>query len=158
MRKTGGILLALVLAFGGAAVAGAQEPETIVNVAEEDATMNAAKARAIATLPDFYRRLAAPGRGESRFMVKFDILPGEKAEFVWANELQRSGAAMTGVLINQPAYTDDKFGDRVPIAEADIIDWGYFSGAVLQGARTNRVLMERLPADQAKELRRAYGW
>jgi uncharacterized protein YegJ (DUF2314 family) len=158
MRKTGWILLALMLAVGGAAAARAQEEDTIVQVAAEDAEMNAAKARAIASLPGFYSRVAAPRRGDSRFMIKFDILPGDEAEFVWASELERSGGAMTGVLINQPVYTDDKLGDRVPIAEADIIDWGYFSGEVLQGSYTNRVLIKRLPAEQAEELRRAYGW
>lgn len=159
MLKSGGVLLALALAFGGGAgMASAQERETIVNVDSTDAAMNAAKAKAIATLPGFYARLAAPGRGESQFMIKFDILPGDDAEFVWATDLQRSGGSMTGVLINQPAYTDDKLGDRVRIAEADIIDWAYFRGKVLQGGYTNRVLLTLLPPDQAEALRRNFGW
>ena len=91
-------------------------------------------------------------------MVKFDIVAGEEAEFVWATELERSGGRMTGVLVNQPEYTDDRLGDRVNIAEADIIDWAYFRGAVMQGAFTNRVLLDRLPPEEAEQLRRAYGW
>jgi len=159
MLKSGGVLLAIALALGGgAAIASAQERETIVNVDPADAAMNAAKAKAIATLADFYARLAAPGSGESQFMIKFDILPGDDAEFVWANDLQRSGGSMTGILINQPAYTDDKLGDRVLIAEADIIDWAYFRGKVLQGGYTNRVLLTLLPPDQAEALRRNFGW
>ena len=159
MLKSGGVLLALALTLGGcAAIASAQEPETIVNVDPADAAMNAAKAKAIATLPAFYARLASPGSGESQFMIKFDILPGDDAEFVWANELQRSGGTMTGVLINQPAYTEDKLGDRVRIAESDIIDWAYFKGKVLQGGYTNRVLLTLLPPDQADALKRNFGW
>ena len=157
MRKTGGIFVAILLALGSAA-AGAQEPETIIGVKPDDSAMNAAKARAIATLPDFYAHMAAPRDDESQFMLKFDILSGVEAEYVWANELTRSGGSMTGVLINQPAYTDDKLGDRVTIAEADIIDWAYFKGRILQGGYTNRVLLDLLPPDEAEELRRAFGW
>jgi len=66
----------------GAAGAGQAEPEPIYNVAADDPEMEAAKARAIAGLPQFYQRLARPGADETRFMVKFDILPGDEAEFV----------------------------------------------------------------------------
>lgn len=157
MRKTGGIFVAILLALGSAA-AGAQEPETIIGVKPDDSAMNAAKARAIAALPDFYGHLAAPRADESQFMLKFDILPGEEAEYVWANELIRSDGSITGTLINQPAYTEDKLGDRVTIAEADIIDWAYFKGRVLQGGYTNRVLLDHMSPEEAEELRRAFGW
>jgi uncharacterized protein YegJ (DUF2314 family) len=158
MRKIEGIFLALLMALAGGSVARAQEPDRIVNVAADDPEMNAAKARAIATLPDFYQHLARPAADESRFMVKFDILPGDEAEFVWATDLRRSGGTMTGELINQPAFTEDQLGDRVAIAEADIIDWAYFRSSVMQGSFTNRVLIDRMPPDEAAEYRRALGW
>ena len=158
MRRIFGLCLALALALGSTVVADAQESQTIVDVEADDAEMNAAKARAVATLPDFYRRLAAPGPGESGFMLKFDILPGDGAEFVWAVDLQRADGTMTGVLINQPVHTQDKLGERVSIVEADIIDWAYFQGTVMQGAFTNRVVLDRMPPDEAASLRRAYGW
>jgi uncharacterized protein YegJ (DUF2314 family) len=157
MRRTGGILFAILLALGSAA-AGAQEPERIIGVKPDDSAMNEAEALAIATLPDFYAHLAAPRADESQFMLKFDILPGEGAEYVWANELIRSGGSISGVLMNQPAYTDDKLGDRVPIAEEDIIDWAYFNRRILQGGYTNRVLLGHMSPEEAEEWRRAFGW
>ena len=158
MRRIHYAWLALALTVGGSASAAADEPEPIVEVAAADPVMNAARERGRASLPDFFRHLEAPAADESQFMVKFDILPGEEAEFVWATELERSGGRLTGVLINQPEYTADRIGDRVAIAEADIIDWAYFRGPEMQGAFTNRVLLDRLPSQQAEELRRAYGW
>ena len=158
MRKIHLAWLALTFALGSGVSVAAGEPERIVQVAATDPEMNAAKERGRASLPEFFRHLEAPGADESQFMVKFDIVAGEEAEFVWATELERSGGRMTGVLVNQPEYTDHRLGDRVNIAEADIIDWAYFRGAVMQGAFTNRVLLDRLPPEEAEQLRRAYGW
>lgn len=158
MLKTGLLVVAFALALAGAGTASAQEQEQIAPVRADDAAMNAAKAKAIASLPDFYGHLAKPAGDETQFMLKFDILPGEDAEFVWASGLELSGGSIRGVLVNQPAYTDDKIGDRVTIAEADIIDWAYFKGTVLQGGYTNRVLVDLLRADEAEQMRRAYGW
>jgi len=158
-------LLGLLLAIGGPSVVAAIKPvperseaEPIYNVGADDAEMNAAKAHAIATLPQFYRRLAAPGRDEGEFMVKFDILPGEPAEFVWATDLDRSRVPMTGRLINQPVETDHRIGQRVAIAEAEIIDWTYRRGRVMQGGFTNRVLLGRMPPDEAESKRVFLGW
>ena len=158
-------LLGLLLAIGGQPVvaaadlaAGSGETEPIYNVHADDAEMNGAKARAIASLPEFYQRLAAPAAGEGEFMIKFDILPGDEAEFVWATDLDRSTVPMTGILINQPIYTDHQLGQRVPIAEGDIIDWTYRRGAVMQGGFTNRVLLQRMPPDEAAAFRAYLGW
>lgn len=149
--------LAMGVANGGGA-AGAQEQERIVNVEASDREMNAAKARAIAELPDFYRHLARPERGEDRFMIKFDIAPGDAVEYVWANDLDRSATPMTGTLLSRPQQTNDQPGDRISIAEATIIDWLYIRNGVAQGAYTQRVLLDRMPPDEAAALRENMGW
>jgi len=156
------LIAAAALAFAPttsapAPVAGTKD-DPVYGVAANDPEMNAAIARGRATLPEFYRRLASPGAGEGEFMVKFDIDPSDRAEYVWAIELDRSRAPMTGVLINQPLHTDDREGDRVAIPEDRIIDWGYRSGRVMQGSFTNRVLIERMPAEDAAPFRRFLGW
>ena len=148
--------MAALGATGGAAAVIQSDP--IYNIAASDPEMNAAKARAIAELPDFYRRMASPDAGETQFMVKFDIVPGEEAEFVWAGELDRSTAPMTGVLLNQPQFTDHRVGQRVPIAEADIIDWSFVRGRVLQGAYSDRVLIDRMDPEEAARIRANFGW
>ena len=80
----------LTFARGGA------EGARIYQVEAADPEMNAAKAKAVAGLATFYRALAAPAADEGEFMIKFDILPGPEAEFVWANRLDRSSRPMTG--------------------------------------------------------------
>jgi uncharacterized protein YegJ (DUF2314 family) len=65
---------------------------------------------------------------------------------------------MTGVLINQPERGPHRIGQRVPIPEADIIDWTYRKGRVMQGGLTNRVTLAHLPPDEAASLRNYLGW
>lgn len=158
-RTIGLIGLAFGAAIGATAQAQKPERETIVNVPRADPQMNAARDRALAELPDFFRHFAHPGPGERRFMIKFDIIPGERAEFVWAGDIDRSTNPMTGILVNQPEWIDGyRIGQRVPIREEDIVDWSYFQGGVMQGSYTQRVLLERIDPAEAARLREAAGW
>jgi uncharacterized protein YegJ (DUF2314 family) len=147
-----------LLLLGCEANTGSNQAETIYRVSPEDAEMNAAKARAIATLPEFYAHFAHPQADETEFLIKFDILPGEDAEFVWAGDLDRTVVPVTGVLINQPERGPHRIGQRVPIPEADIIDWTYRKGRVMQGGLTNRVTLAHLPPDEAASFRNYLGW
>jgi uncharacterized protein YegJ (DUF2314 family) len=65
---------------------------------------------------------------------------------------------MRGTLLNQPEQVAAKPGDRVEIAEGDIVDWTYRKGRVMQGGFTNRVLLGRMPADEAAAYRAYLGW
>jgi uncharacterized protein YegJ (DUF2314 family) len=150
--------VALILAAGCDGGAAVENAESIYQVSEDDAEMNDAKRRAIAGLPQFYARLAGPAADESEFLVKFDIVPGDEAEFVWAGQLDRSSTPMTGVLMNQPELTDHQAGERVPIAEADIIDWSYRKGRVTQGGFTSRALLRHMSPEDAAEMRNHLGW
>ena len=157
------LVVGILLSLGCADSAGAHQerenrPEPIYTVDAEDADMNAAKARAIASLSKFYSRLANPGAEDSEFMVKFDIVPGEGAEYVWATDLNRSTTPMTGVLQNQPEETDHEIGERVPIPESSIIDWMYRRGRVMQGGFTERVVLARMSPEAAASHREYLGW
>jgi len=150
--------LGFLLALGSVSQAGASQTEPIYQIQADDAEMNAAKAHGIASLPEFYARLAHPGADEREFMVKFDIVPGDRVEYVWATNLDRSTSPMTGVLVNQPEETADRIGTRVPIPEADIIDWSYRRGRVTQGNFTTRVLLQHMPPNEAAAIRNYLGW
>jgi uncharacterized protein YegJ (DUF2314 family) len=91
-------------------------------------------------------------------MVKFDILPGEDDEYVWAEGLDRSSTPMTGILLNQPEETEHVLGQRVPIPEGDVIDWSYRKGRVVQGGFTSRALLRHMPPDEAAAMRNQLGW
>ena len=158
------LALSLVPAGSASVPAPAFEPaaepqeDGIYDVRADDPEMNAAIARGRETLPSFYRRLASPEAGDSEFMIKFDIDPGEGVEYVWADRIERAPGRMTGILINQPVYTKDRMGDRVAIREDRVIDWGYRSGGVMQGSFTNRVLIGRMPPEEAEPYKEFLGW
>ena len=166
MSRFTGLALAVFIAAGLGGSAAAQKPDTggraageqIIDVANDDPEMNAAIARARRELPGFYAHLARPGANERRFVIKFDIIPGDRNEYVWAAELDRSTVPMTGILINQPRDSSERIGERVPIPEARIIDWGYLRDNVAQGYHTQRVLLGRMAPEDAAQLRRNMGW
>jgi uncharacterized protein YegJ (DUF2314 family) len=132
--------------------------DRIIGFSPADAEMNAAIAKGQATLPDFFGHFAQPADDEGEFMVKYDIVPGDEAEFVWASLQARSGATLSGTLINQPEYTKDMLGDQVIIQQADVIDWAYRKGRVMQGSFTTRVMLAHMPEAEAAEYREGLGW
>jgi uncharacterized protein YegJ (DUF2314 family) len=156
--------LAFVLLTAGAAGAvSAQERQRepgLVYVNAGDPQMEAAKEQGRSTLPTFFAHLAKPAANEGDFALKFNLTPDRSgAEFIWAGELQVDRAGkITGVLNNVPIDTRFTQGQRVTIDRSLIIDWGYRKGAVYQGNYTTRVLLDRMPPDEAAEIRTALGW
>ena len=154
--------LPLLVAAGLALIGGAPPAPTVVDdpnvamVEPTDAAMAAAVERARAELPAFFARLAAPGPDEDSFSVKFG-LPGRE-EFIWAGDLRREGGQWSGALNNVPLNPAYRQGQRVPIADADIIDWTYRRGSAMQGHHTTRVILASMPEDQAAGIRAALGW
>jgi uncharacterized protein YegJ (DUF2314 family) len=130
----------------------------VVGVAATDPAMERAKAEGRKTLPQFLARWARPARDETDFMVKFDLTPQADAEFIWAADIRRENGDLTGTLLDTPIAPQFREGQRVAIPENLIIDWAYFKGSVMQGNVTTRVLLDRLPAEDAAMIRKSYGW
>lgn len=122
----------------------------------DDPRMNAARARARSELPAFFERMANPAADESHFHVKFDL--GGTGEFIWADELQRSGGTLTGRLANTPLNEAFSYGQRVEIPESAIADWGFIRGRQMQGNYTTRVQLEQMSPQEARQVRAAFGW
>jgi uncharacterized protein YegJ (DUF2314 family) len=129
-----------------------------MRVAPADPEMEAAKREGRATLPEFYRHFAAPARDESMFSVKFDLLPGPEVEYIWAHVSKRDGELLLGELTNDPIATGYRYGQAMRIREADVIDWQYLKGSRMQGHYTTRVLIDRMPPEDAAQVRAALGW
>jgi uncharacterized protein YegJ (DUF2314 family) len=154
------VFLAVALIAGsGAALAGvAREGDLVLSVPLDDPQMQAASRRARAELASFLDRLAEPAPGEREFMVAYDIIPGKDEELVWVNDLDRSGTSITGILLSQPQRAPASAGDRVSIAETQILDWAYRRGRAMQGGYTYRVLIGRMSPDESAMLREYLGW
>jgi uncharacterized protein YegJ (DUF2314 family) len=134
------------------------ESGNIVLVPDNDAAMAAAVAKARSELPGFFERLANPGAGERSFSVKFNLAPKGDAEFIWATDLRREGATLTGDIAGEPLTPGYELGQRVTIPDADIIDWAHFRGGVAVGHATTRVILDGMAAEQALPIRQALGW
>src|SRR5215510_1212295 len=73
--------------------------DLIVDYSNSDEAMNAAMAKGHATLPDFFRHLAAPAGNEGGFSIKFDLLPEpDAAEFIWAAVVSRKDGTVVATL------------------------------------------------------------
>jgi uncharacterized protein YegJ (DUF2314 family) len=154
------LTLAALAAMLAPATAQAQQlGDTIVNVASTDAAMNAAIAKGRQTLPDFFAHFAKPARGESGFLIKYDVIPeAGKAEFIWAEVISHAGGVSIARLVNTPRDPRFKLGEKVSVRDADIIDWGYWKDGVMQGQLTTRVLLPALDPAEADAIRKAFGW
>ncbi|MDF7777662.1 DUF2314 domain-containing protein [Sphingomonas sp. AOB5] len=132
--------------------------DRIVDVAKGDPEMVAAIAKARAELPAFFRRSAAPGPGETYFLIKYNLTPQGVAEFIWAEVISHQGETTLARLINNPRAPGFAKGQQVTVRTADIIDFGYVKNGVMQGNYTTRVVLPHMAPAEAAALRRAYGW
>jgi uncharacterized protein YegJ (DUF2314 family) len=127
-------------------------------IAGNDPDMAAAVRQARQGLPGFFAKMAKPTVDEHDFALKFNLAPKGDAEFIWADQLRLEGGMLTGVLTDDPLTAGYKIGQRVPILDADIIDWTYFKGRVAQGHVTTKVLLKQMPRNDANGVRDYLGW
>lgn len=156
--------IALMLGFSAVEAAATTQEiahpsrDDVVLVAATDPEMEEAKEAGRASLPYFLARMSDPAEDETEFSVKFDLIDGDDAEFIWAGELRREGQRLTGVLLNEPLNDQFRVGQRVSISVDDIIDWNYIKSGVAQGHHTTRVILTRISPDQAASVRERLGW
>lgn len=129
----------------------------VVSVAEGDAAMEAAKAQGRQSLASFDAELAS-GRAKEGYDIKFDLDPGDGAEFIWGKVQGRNGDGYTATLANEPELDGFQLGQRVEVARKDVIDWGYQTNGVMQGHYTTRALIQQMPDAEAAQYRAALGW
>jgi uncharacterized protein YegJ (DUF2314 family) len=129
--------------------------DPIINVGLDDAEMNAARAEAQRTLPEFLGVLANPPEGVGEIEFKFPLGGWEN---IWVGNVIREGNYLTGTLANEPAQEKHFFGEKVRVPLGKVTDWGYRTpDGVMQGHRTTRVLLSRMPDEQAAEARAFLG-
>jgi uncharacterized protein YegJ (DUF2314 family) len=152
-------LTVLMPAVVSAQDAKASEDPRVIFFRESDKKMNAAMARAKKELRAFWEHFASPASDESDFMVKYDVIDGDDAEYIWAVKLRRDKNGITGALIDDAVQVEGfKGGQRVSIREDRIVDWGYYKGPVMQGSYTTRVMPDQMSPEEAASFRRSLGW
>lgn len=150
-------VLAARVGFAGIDVAGvsaafAQSPT--ISFRTDDREMGTAIAAARQSLPRFIETFRTGG-GE-RFSVKVAIpIPGgDDWEHIWISLDAIDGARFEGRLANEPnSLPGLRHGARYRADSAAISDWGYWRGGLRHGNYTTRVILKRLPASEAAQLR-----
>ena len=144
------LVAALALVVGG----GCTKPygDRVERVSADDAVMNAAIARARATVGTFETALRAPKASQSRFSLKIRIADGDNGEHFWLSDVRFDGAVFSGNIANDPdMVTTVTVGQAVSARPAEISDWMYVDHGKLVGGYTLRVLRDRFsPADRAE--------
>lgn len=136
----------------GSACATRHGGDRVVKVPPDDARMNAAIAKARATVRTFETALRAPKASQSRFSIKIRISEGDVGEHFWLSDVRFNGSVFTGKIDNDPeAVNTVKLGQAVKARPTEISDWMYVDHGKLVGGYTTRALRDRLsPSDQAE--------
>ena len=127
-----------------AAFAASPARDRVVLVDRGDAAIVAARARARAGLDAFFARLAAPGKDDIGFSLKFDLNHRHPergaAEIIWARQVTAEGGRIWGVLDNRPQTPGFTIGERVEIPWEAITDWAIRRGERFEGHYSTRAL------------------
>ena len=119
----------------------------------DDPGLEAAKAEALATVPEFLRRLSLPGADTSTAAVKAPLKVPGGTEHVWLTGVRCEGDEFVGAVDNEPrGKTDVKSGDTVRVRQSEISDWKLIENGQLVGGFTIRYFVNRMPAKQRAAL------
>lgn len=152
----------LVLSLGVAlsACSAPVDPEAAREAAYRQA-LAAATAEARAHLAYFWVHEQAPAESEYDFRLKVALPRGDghpgRVE-AWVDSAARDGDRLSGQLAaDTPELPGVGRGEVVTFAEADILDWAFFSNERLYGHYTTRVMLPKLPPEQADAMRSMFG-
>lgn len=135
------------------------QPVDGVIFSKDDAALQAAKAEARATLPEFWGAFEARDPGDSEFALKFDLSSGaEDGELIWALDIERRQGRIFGVLGNPPLDRRYAEGDRVEIDPEHVVDWCFFRNGVAHGHFTTKAMFPHMPPRAVVEGKAALGW
>jgi uncharacterized protein YegJ (DUF2314 family) len=142
----------------GGVVQRAGDPN-VVGVRSEDAAMNAAMRTARSTVQTFITALKAQKPGQLEFAVKKRFSDSYGDEHMWIGDLRYDGKAFHGRLNNRPVDVRAiKLGDAVTVAPDEISDWMYVDNGKLVGGYTIRVLVDKLPPNERKQVEQESGY
>jgi uncharacterized protein YegJ (DUF2314 family) len=171
MVRASAILLSALL-HSGIALAGDSNP--VPKVPKGDPAMNAAFARAAATLDGFLAKWRDPPPGSQRFSVKIGLsdapgAPGyaivrpdaptaDRVEWFWANNLRAEGAGFSARLSNDAETLHNvSFGQTIHFVRQDIGDWMYFQDGKIIGNATACPALAHASAEERRQMREQYG-
>lgn len=128
----------------------AQQDKTVA-VTEDDPAMNAAIAKARATLPEFWNKFQSPSQREQNFAVKIEIEDAGLSEHFWCVDIKLEADRRTCAIGNEPEFVKTvTYGQRVDIDPDTISDWMFYRDDRIIGGQTIRALIPKLSSAEAE--------
>lgn len=147
--------LALAGSFAGVPPVWAEPKDRVISVPTEDEAMNAAMAKARASLDRFWAAKDSPKADEEGFALKVRIEDDGQSEHFWLTDVKRDGGKLSGSINNDPQWVGNvKMGQRYEFKEADVSDWMFMRKGRIVGNETLRVLLGHMPAAEAAQYKR----
>jgi uncharacterized protein YegJ (DUF2314 family) len=137
----------------------ANAEEHVIPVKNKDQEMSQAINKAQSSLPGFLNRYRNPKLGDRQFVLKVAIRDNKGIEHFWLTQIKLEGNEFVGTITNRPTLVRNvKYQQRYRFKRSDISDWGYFENGKAQGYHTLKVLLKRMPPQQANYYKGMMGW
>ena len=144
----------LAIASFPAAVLAEDPPDKVVLFSKDDPEMNAAIVKARNGLGAFWEKFAAPAPNEDGFSLKIMISQGADTEHFWCGEIKGNATTATCAIANDPQSVHSvTLGQRIDVNPDHISDWMFRLDGKIKGGETIRVIIPRLPREQADSYR-----
>jgi uncharacterized protein YegJ (DUF2314 family) len=153
------LLLLLLLLPGLAWAQDRRDEDPVFHVSTGDPEMQAAIARARASLDEFLRIAAAQPAGTEDFKLKVAVRDRGLTEHFWVNPFRVTQGGFEGELANEPRVVRNvRYRQTIRFTREQVSDWGYRRNGREVGSFTVCVLLGRMPPAQAEQIRRENGF
>ncbi len=153
MKSSGAFLAAVLFTVMVGGTTSAQTPDRVFRVDGKDEEMNAAMARARATIEPVLQKLEEGS--VDTFSVKVQVKDGEQVEYFWLNNIDFQDGIFTGTIDNDPEVVHNvKLGQKVTVKKGEIADWLYTKNGKMYGNYTLRVLLKKMPPEEVAKYRK----
>ena len=152
-------LVLFLILFTSILSAEERDENEIINVHETDDEMNSAMLKANESLDIFVNRFQNPQEGDSDFALKVMVSDDYGVEHFWVTDISITDLGFQGFITNEPRVVKlVSMGQKVNFGPDIVTDWSYEHNGVKQGAFTLRVLIKRMPKEQADYYKKVVGW
>ena len=152
--------IVLLLVLSSALNLGEERDESeMIDIQETDIEMNNVMLKANQSLNNFIDRFSKPYKGDSNFALKVMITDDYGVGHFWVTDLAITETGFEGFISNEAKTVKlVSTGQKVNFGPDLVTDWSYDNNGIKQGAFTLKVLIKRMPKEQADYYKKVVGW
>lgn len=137
----------------------APNADEVIQVANDDAAMNAALAKGNATQSQFISALQNKKASQSGFAIYAKFNESGQVEYLWLDSISYDGKNFSGIVNNTPGFLKKvKLNDKVKVAPENVKDWMYIENKKLMGGYTMRVLYDQMSQSEREAWDKERDW